>query len=230
MTSNRLQLAHFLPWLDARGRLSPFKAAGFAALCLPAVWMAARFSSGTWDFISPYIPLIYHSGLWTTYLLLLSLLVTPLRRITGWGPLLQVRRMIGVAAFLYGALHIVAWFGLRAWSAGTLTTEALTRPTIWVATLCFALLFALTVTSTDGAVRRMGPDRWRRLHRLVYPAAFLGVLHFLMSPGSLQGRPFLLAGALVWLLGWRILDRRGAGTSPRALLGLSLGWWRSRHA
>ncbi|MCB1331623.1 MAG: ferric reductase-like transmembrane domain-containing protein [Maritimibacter sp.] len=222
MSANRLEAGRVMPWMDARGRLSPFKAASFAALCAPAVWMAVRFSSGTWDFISPYIPLIYHSGLWTTYLLLLSLLVTPLRRITGWGPLLQIRRMIGVAAFLYGVLHLIAWFGLRAWSAQTLTAEALSRPTIWVATLGFVVLFALTATSTDGAVRRMGPERWRRLHRLVYPAAFLGVLHFLMSPGSLQGKPFLMAGALVWLLGWRVLDRRGAGRAPRALFALGL--------
>jgi len=211
---------HAMPWFDAAGRFSVVKLLTMVLAALPAGWMAMEFSSGNWDFPSPYVPLIYHSGLWATYLLLLSLLVTPLRRLTGWGRLAQLRRMLGVACFLYCLLHVVAWFGLRFWDWASLGNEGLTRPSLWVATLSLLVLMALAATSFDTAIRRMGAGRWKQLHRLVYGAAFLAVLHFLMSPGSLQGTPFLMAGAYVWLMGWRWLESRRLGTSPAALAGL----------
>ena len=90
---------------------------------------------------------------------------------------------------------------------------------MWVATISFIALFVLAITSFDGAIRAMGGASWKRLHRLVYAAAFLAVLHFLMSPGSVQGTPYLMAGGYAWLMGWRALDRRRLGTS---LVGLSI--------
>lgn len=209
-----------MPWFDAAGRFSPLKLSILVLACLPAGWMAAEFTSGNWDFPSPYVPLIYHSGLWATYLLLLSLLVTPLRRMTGWGRLAQVRRMLGVASFAYCALHVVAWFGLRVWDWAALLDEAVARPSLWIALVSLAVLLALAVTSFDSVIRLMGAPRWKRLHGLVYGAALLAVLHFLMSPGSLQGIPFLMAGAYAWLMGWRMLESRRLGTSAVALAGL----------
>ncbi len=221
MGSRTARMSQFMPWLDASGRLSALKSATCIAVVLPALWMGREFSSGNWDFPSPFVNLIYHSGLWATYLLLASLSVTPLRRITGWGRLAQLRRLLGLASFFYALLHIVAWFGLRFWDWGVIGTELLTRLSLWIATLSTLVLFALAVTSFDAAMRAMGA-RWKRLHGLVYAAAILAVLHFLLSPGSLQGLPFLMAGALFWLLGWRILDRRRLGTRPLPLAGLGL--------
>ena len=212
-----------MPWLDAAGRYSPLKTATLVLVCLPALWMMGEFTSGRWDFPSPYVGLIYHSGLWATYLLLVSLLVTPMRRITGWGRLAQLRRMLGVSCFAYCLLHLVAWFGLRFWDWAALFGEAAWRPSLWVATVSLLVLFALAITSFDAAMRAMGADRWKQLHRLVYLGAVLAVLHFLMSPGSLQGIPVLMAGALAWLLGWRLLEKRRLGTSPAALAALGLG-------
>ena len=210
-----------MPWFDAAGRLSLLKLSAFIVCCLPAVWMAREFGSGNWDFPSPYVNLIYHSGLWATYLLLACLAVTPMRRITGVGRLAQLRRLLGVASFFYCLLHVIAWFGLRFWDLATLGSELAVRLSLWVATASMIVLMALAATSFDSVIRRMG-QRWKRLHNLVYAAAFLAVLHFLLSPGSLQGVPFLMAGGYFWLMGWRLLDRRRLGNDPTALAGLGL--------
>lgn len=216
-------IAKSMPWLDPTGRFSLMKTSVLILACTPAVWMVAEFTSGRWDFPSPYVGLIYHSGLWATYLLLASLMVTPMRRITGWGRLAQLRRLLGVSCFAYCVLHVIAWLGLRFWDWAALAGEALTRPSLWVATVGLIVLFVLTLTSFDTAMRAMGPERWKRLHRLVYAGAFFAVLHFLMSPGSLQGIPFLMAGFYAWLMGWRALEKRRLGAVPLALLGLGLG-------
>lgn len=221
MTDHALRLWQSMPWFDAAGRFSLIKLIVFIGCCLPALWMAGEFSSGNWDFPSPYVNLIYHSGLWATYLLLACLAVTPMRRISGIGRLAQLRRLLGVASFFYCAIHVIAWFGLRFWDWAALGTELAGRLSLWIATLSMLVLLALAVTSFDGVIRSMG-QRWKRLHNLVYAAAFLAVLHFLMSPGSLQGIPFLMAGAYFWLMGWRMLERRRQGNNPLALAGLGL--------
>lgn len=210
-----------MPWFDASGRVSPLKLGVLAVCCAPAIWMADEFASGRWDFPSPYVNLIYHSGLWCTYLLLASLAITPLRRLTGWGRLAQLRRLLGIASFSYCLLHILAWFGLRFWNWAEIGTELLGRATLWVATASFLLMLALAATSFDRIIRSMGRS-WKKLHTLVYAAAFLAVLHFLMSPGSLQGAPFLMAGIYLWLMIWRWLERRQLGASPTALMATGL--------
>ncbi|WP_338720903.1 ferric reductase-like transmembrane domain-containing protein [Devosia sp. XK-2] len=210
-----------LPWSDPAGRFSVLKATCLIVTTLPAAWMAQEVLSGNWDFPSPYIGLIYHSGLWTTYFLLASLMVTPLRAISGWRRLVQLRRMLGVTCFFYCLLHLVAWFGLRFWDWLALGDELFGRLSLWLAILSMAILLALAATSFDAAMRTMGA-RWKQLHRLAYAAALLGVGHFLLSPGSVQGTPFLMAGLLAWALGWRLLARRSLGESPSAILGLGL--------
>lgn len=222
MTDAIRRLWGAMPWFDGAGRFSLLRLVTLVLIALPAGWLALEFTSGNWDFPSPYVPLIYHSGLWATYLLLLSLLVTPLRRMTGLGRLAQLRRMLGVACFLYGVLHLLAWFGLRVWDWASLGNEALARPSLWAALVSLLILVALAATSFDSAIRALGAGRWKQLHRLVYFAALLAVLHFLLSPGSLQGAPFLMAGGYVWLMGWRWLENRRLGTSGAALAFLGL--------
>lgn len=211
-----------LPWHDPAGRFSALKASCLVLMVLPAAWMAGEVQSGNWDFPSPYVGLIYHSGLWTTYLLLASLLVTPLRSIGGWRQLVHVRRMLGVACFFYCVLHLFAWFGLRFWDWSLLGGELVGRLSLWIAAIAMTILLALAATSFDTAMRSMGV-RWKQLHRLTYAAALLGVTHFLISPGSVQGAPFLMAGMLTWVLGWRLLARRSLGEKPAAIAVLGLG-------
>ena len=211
-----------MPWCDPAGRVSPVKLAVFVVLWLPAAWMAGSVSTLDWAFPSPYVPLIYHSGLWATYLLLLSLAVTPARRILNWPRAAQLRRMIGVAAFAYTLLHVLSWIGLRFFDWSILLSELAARPSLWIASIATLGLLALAATSIDAAMRRLGP-LWKKLHRTVYVLAFLAVLHFLMSPGSLQGAPFLMAALYAWLMGWRLLERRGLGTNLGSLALLGVG-------
>ncbi|MBK1796205.1 ferric reductase-like transmembrane domain-containing protein [Devosia sp. WQ 349] len=218
-TGSILQL---LPLFDPQGRFSALKSLTLVLLALPALWLAHGFTSGEWDFPSPYIPLIYHSGLWTAYLLLASLAITPLRKILRWSKLLQVRRMIGVASYFYLVVHLYAWIGLRYFNVETLLIEGLSRPSLWLATISLFIFTALTITSLDFAVQRMGGENWRRLHRLTYTATIAGLIHFLLSPGSIVGTPFLLPGIFLWLMVWRSLDKRDRGTSPFLLLVLTI--------
>jgi sulfoxide reductase heme-binding subunit YedZ len=210
------------PWRDGAGRLSPLKSVVFGLAFVPAAWLAIEFTSGRWDWPTPYVLLIYHSGLWSTYMLLLSLAVTPARRIFEWGRLVQIRRMVGVAALFYTLLHLVAWFGLRFWDGQVLTTELLARPSLWAATAALIGLLVLGSTSFDAVIRTLGATVWKRLHYSVYGLAGLAILHFLLSPGSLQGLPFLMAGVYFWLMTWRVLNRWGQGANPGALSLLGL--------
>jgi len=210
------------PWQDYSGRFSLLKAGTFAGMFIPAIWMASEIAQGNWDFPSPFVPLIYNSGVWATWLLLLGLAITPLRAIARLNGLIQVRRMIGIGALAYSLLHLVAWLGLRMWDWGALGGEWSRRPTLIIATVALIGLIVLGATSFDAAIRWMGGQRWKRLHAAIYWLAGLAVLHFLLSPGSVAGLPFLMLGFYVWLIAWRVLDRKRLGRSPIALAVLAL--------
>ena len=128
---------------------------------------------------------------------MLSLAVTPASRLTGWGWLGQFRRMLGLYAFFHAALHFLLFFGLdRAANAGDTASEVLKRPYLMVGMVGLVLMVPLAATSTNGMIRRLGPARWKALHRLAYVAAAAGSLHFYMlvkadvkPPGRVRGRP-----------------------------------------
>ncbi|WP_373354165.1 sulfite oxidase heme-binding subunit YedZ [Pseudoroseicyclus sp. CXY001] len=215
---SRATALRWMPWTGADGRLSPLKLAVFLALLYPAGWMLLEWNKGIW--MVPQADLTYWSGVWAIWVLLASLAVTPARRILRWGRLLQVRRMIGVAALLYTIAHLVIYFWLRFWNWAEIGTEVVTRLSLILATLALIGLIALGATSFDAAVRAMGAG-WRRLHWWTYPVTTLAVIHFLLSPGSFAGMPFLVLGCFAWLMGWRWLEARRRGTAPGALLALT---------
>lgn len=151
-------------------------------------------------------------------ILQIALAITPLREITGWGQLLRVRRRIGLAAFFYALLHIVAylWFDLL-WSMAALWEDVLKRTYITLGMAAVALMTPLALTSTNGMIRRLGAAAWRRLHWLVYPAAVLGVLHHIFMVKGVQPEPLVHAAILALLLGWRVWRRvspKRSGTGP----------------
>ncbi|MBF9033187.1 hypothetical protein HKCCE2091_02965 [Rhodobacterales bacterium HKCCE2091] len=217
----RATIFAWLPWTDARGAVSPLRAAVFAALLWPAAWMAWWWRSGVW--LVPQGDLTYWSGVWAMVVLLASLAVTPLAVILGRPRLAQVRRMVGVAALVYTLAHLGFFAWLRFWDIGAVLAETFTRLSLVLAFLSLVGLAALGATSFDGAMRRMGRAGWKRLHRGTYVLTALAVAHFILSPGSYGGLPFLALGAYLWLMGWRWLDRRGRGTDPAALLALTAG-------
>ncbi|HZF33635.1 MAG TPA: protein-methionine-sulfoxide reductase heme-binding subunit MsrQ [Candidatus Angelobacter sp.] len=192
------------PWLDRGGRFSPLKSIVFALLFAPGLWLAWRLAAGQLG-PRPINEIILHTGLWTIRLLLITLVITPLRQLLRWPQLVTVRRMIGVAAFAYGAAHLTAFAADKVFDLGVVATEIVTRFYLTIGALALAGLAALAVTSTDRMVRRLGGRNWRRLHRLVYAIGILGAVHFFLQSKLNVAEPIVMAGLLTWLLGYRLL-------------------------
>lgn len=146
-------------------------------------------------------------------LVVLGLAVTPLRRWSGIN-LMTFRRAIGVTAFLFVLAHFLVWALLDVQSVERVWADILKRPYVTVGMLAFVLLIPLAVTSNNLSVRRMGAATWRGLHRLVYPAAVLGAVHYLWLVKGFEIEPILYLGAILLLLAARI-RWRGRPTGVR---------------
>lgn len=148
------------------------------------------------------------TGMLTLVFLLITLAVSPLRRITGLNWLVKFRRMLGIFAFFYGSLHLLTYVAFdRFFRFWTIPGDIAGRRFIAVGVAAFLLLMPLAVTSTDAMVKRLGGKRWARLHRLVYVAAILGVVHFYMLVKSDVRQPLTFAFLLALLLGFRIFAK-----------------------
>jgi sulfoxide reductase heme-binding subunit YedZ len=196
------------------GRVRLVKVALFLAALAPFGWLLRQALAGDLG-ANPVETLVHFTGVWTLRLLLLTLAVTPLRRVTGWGWLLRLRRMLGLFVFFYASLHLTAYLVLdQALDWGEIVADIAMRPYITVGFAAFLLLVPLAVTSTRGWVRRLG-RRWQRLHRAVYAIGILGVLHFLWLVKADLREPLIygaiLAVLLAWRLPWARLAVRSAG-------------------
>jgi sulfoxide reductase heme-binding subunit YedZ len=119
------------------------------------------------------------TGLWTLIFLCITLAITPVRRLTGWHGLLRFRRMLGLFAFFYVALHFTTYFWFDQWfDLAAIWKDVVKRPFITVGFSAFVLLIPLAATSPRAMVRKLGGRRWQRLHRLIYLIALLAILHF----------------------------------------------------
>lgn len=161
---------------------------------------------------NPVEAVVHFTGSWALRLLLVTLAVTPLRRLSGWPWLVRFRRMLGLFAFFYAVLHVSAYLILdRALAWDDILADLTERPYIVVGFAAFVLLVPLAVTSTRGWVRRLG-RRWQQLHRAVYAIAVLGVLHFLWLVKADIREPLIDGAVLALLLGFRVPWRRLAET------------------
>lgn len=152
----------------------------------------------------PIKDITHRTGWWTLTLLLVTLAITPIRRITGWKQIVKLRRPIGLFAFFYATLHVLIYFGLDQLLAFDYILEDIAkRPYITVGFTAWLLLIPLTVTSTKGWIRKLG-KRWQKLHRLVYVVAVLGVLHFLWLVKADIREPLIFGGVLAVLLAFRL--------------------------
>jgi len=146
------------------------------------------------------------TGMLTLVFLMISLAVSPLRRITGLNWLIKFRRMLGLFAFFYGALHLLTYVAFdRFFHLTTIPADILQRRFIAVGMTAFFLMLPLAITSTDKMVKRLGGRNWARLHTVVYLAAILGVTHYWMLVKSDTSRPLTFAFILAALLGFRLL-------------------------
>ena len=161
-------------------------------------------------------------GFWTLTLLLVTLSPTPIQIVTGWKWPLRLRRMLGLETFLYVCLHFAVYLGVdQFFDFAAIGKDIVKRKFITVGFAAFVLLIPLAITSTDGMVRRLGFARWKRLHRLIYLAAALGVVHFVWRVKSDLRQPVIFGASLAILLVIRTLRTLRAvraarpPTSPR---------------
>ena len=182
----------------------------FIVSLLPLAWLFWL----TWQDrlgVNPVETLSHRTGDWSLRFLLLTLAVTPLRRLTGWNGLIKFRRMLGLFAFFYVCLHFGVYLIFdQFFDWASIVEDVAKRPYITVGFAGWLLLIPLAVTSTNGMTKRLGRN-WQRLHRLVYLIGTLGVLHYLWLVKADITEPLLYGGILGVLLGYRL-------------------WWRHTHS
>ena len=179
------------------------KAAVFLAASLPLLVLAR---AAFWGALAadPYPPVIQATGLWSLRLLLLGLALSPLARAAGWGWPLDVRRMVGLFAAFYALVHLLVWAKDYGFDWPFLASEVVARTYLAVGLAGALLLTPLAATSTDGSVRRLGARAWRRLHWLIYPAAGLAYLHFVMASRFTRAETLIEGVLLTALLAVRL--------------------------
>lgn len=181
------------------------KAAAFILALVPA-GLLIRGMLFTGDLgVNPAETIQLETGRWALKFLLLSLAVTPLRRLTGWNIVIQYRRMLGLFAFFYATLHFLSYWSFDlGFAFAAMIGDVLKRPFIALGFAAFLLLVPLALTSTTGWIRRLG-KKWTLLHRLVYLAAILAVIHFIWKVKVFTGDPVVYAAILAVLLAFRIV-------------------------
>jgi sulfoxide reductase heme-binding subunit YedZ len=188
-------------------QLAAIKALLFLAALLPFFRLVVfafqdRLGANPIEFITR------NTGDWTLYFLCITLAVTPLRRFLNWNWLIRLRRMLGLFAFFYAALHFTTflWFD-HFFDLGEMWKDVVKRPFITVGFTAFLLLIPLALTSTNAMVRRLGSKRWQKLHRTVYLIGSLAIIHFwwMKSGKNDFAQPILFGTIMLFLLGVRVM-------------------------
>jgi sulfoxide reductase heme-binding subunit YedZ len=178
----------------------PVVFAACLAPCAALVWRALSGELGA----NPIDEITDETGTWTLRFLMITLAITPLRRLTGWNDIIRLRRMFGLFAFSYGSLHFLTYIVLDQFFAFDLIlADIAKRPYITMGATGFVLMIPLAVTSTAAMIRRLGGRRWQLLHRLVYASALAGVVHYLWLVKADTTRPLRYAAVLAVLMGLR---------------------------
>jgi len=188
-------------------QLKWIKAAAFVACLVPLALLVWRGLTGGLG-ANPIEYITHSTGWWTLSFLLITLSVTPLRRLTGLNWLLRLRRMLGLYAFFCATLHFTTYIWLdQFFDPASILKDIAKRPFVTIGFAAFVLLIPLAATSTNAMVRRLGARRWQQLHRLIYAIAGLGVLHFWWLVKKDVTEPIVFALLLAVLLGARLIWR-----------------------
>jgi sulfoxide reductase heme-binding subunit YedZ len=210
-----------MPFLrEKTGRWSPEKIAAFALAVTPALWMAwlaATHNLGA----EPFKEIVHISGRWVVRLILLTLLITPARRILNWGKLINARRTLGVAAACYAFFHFLLYIVDQNYDLVKVASEIALRFYLTIGFLALTGLIALGVTSTDAAVRRLGA-RWGTLHRAAYVIGVIAIVHFALQKKLDIYEPTLMMGFLIWLLSYRALYKWKREVGLAGLIALAI--------
>jgi sulfoxide reductase heme-binding subunit YedZ len=172
-------------------------------LCLiPFAWLATRTLTGRLG-INPVEDLELTTGIWALRFLVLTLAVTPVRRLTGWNRLIQYRRMLGLFTFFYACVHFAIYIGIDQFFAWDfIIKDVVKRPFITMGFTAFVLMIPLALTSTKGWIRRLG-RKWQLLHRLIYISGVCAAIHYLWKVKVMIGSPVYYAAGIALLLAFR---------------------------
>ncbi|KTS09339.1 ferric reductase [Methylobacterium radiotolerans] len=209
-----------LPWLDRAGRLSWLKLAVFAGCVAPALYLAAAYRLDALG-AKPITALIHATGEWAVRFLLFSLAISPLRRLADWPKVIVVRRMLGVTVMAYAVAHLTLYAVDQNLILTKVISEIALRPYLTIGFVALVGLIALGLTSTDAAIRNLGPN-WNRLHRLTYTIAVAALVHYFLQSKIDVTDPVFSAGLFLLLIGWRVMRRFQWPERPWSLLLLAI--------
>ena len=192
----------------------------FAAALVPCAYLVWRGFTGNLT-ADPLVEITNETGIWTLRFVVITLAITPLRRLTGWNTVIRFRRMLGLFAFFYAMLHFTTYLvgdrfasldfpdGFIAWSTfvnllASIWEDVAKRPYITVGFIAFVSMIPLALTSTAGWIRRLGGRNWQRLHRLIYLTGIAGVVHYWWRVKADTLHPLIYAILVALLLGYRL--------------------------
>jgi len=200
--------------MSSRRAVTALKVVLWTACLAPGAWLLAGIFLG-WLGANPVERLTHVTGMTTLVLLLVTLSVTPVRRLTGWNPVIRLRRPLGLFAFFYASVHFTIWYAFdQLFQLEYMIADIKERPYITVGFTAWLILVPLAVTSTKGWIRRLG-KRWTTIHKGIYVAATLGVVHFYWLVKADTRLPVLLGICLAVLLVLRTRSLVGARARRR---------------
>ncbi|MDO8827363.1 sulfite oxidase heme-binding subunit YedZ [Methylophaga sp.] len=180
----------------------------FCVSLLPLFWLVYALLTDQLG-ANPIEAITRDTGVWALRFIMLTLLISPLRKLSGLNEFIRFRRMLGLFAFFYASVHMLLYLGLdQFFDVQEIWLDIIKRPFITVGFISFLLLIPLTITSTDKMIKRLGGRRWKKLHYLIYLIVVLSCLHFYMLVKQDKTEPLIYLLIVMLLLGFRVLGQR----------------------
>ena len=208
-------------WRDRRGRISFLRIAALTLLLVPVAlalqaWLSNQLAARMLN------DLVHRAGYWALIFLLVTLAITPLRRSGRFSGLIEIRRLIGVGAFVYATLHIGLYIADEKFDLIKVALEIVKRLYLTIGFIAWLGLLALAITSNDTMVKRLGALRWRRLHQASYVITFLALIHFFQQTKADFTLPATICGLFGWLMMYRLAAWRLRELSTLALFTMTI--------
>jgi len=189
-------------------RIARLKGLIFGVSLLPLFWLVYALLTDQLG-ANPIEAITRDTGVWALRFIMLTLLISPLRKLSGLNEFIRFRRMLGLFAFFYASVHMLLYLGLdQFFDVQEIWLDIIKRPFITVGFISFLLLIPLTITSTDKMIKRLGGRRWKKLHYLIYLIVVLSCLHFYMLVKQDKTEPLIYLLIVMLLLGFRVLGQR----------------------
>ena len=188
--------------------IAKLKALVFGICLLPLMWLSYALLTDQLG-ANPIEAITRETGVWALRFIIVTLLISPLRKLTGRNEFIRFRRMLGLFAFFYASVHMLLYLGLdQFFDVQEIWLDIVKRPFITIGFISFILLIPLTITSTDKMIKRLGGRRWKKLHYLIYLIVVLSCLHFYMLVKQDKTEPLIYLLIVLLLLGFRVLGQR----------------------